>query len=265
MNQHRSLLVLVAVVLGTAACCFAAAPRPLKVFILAGQSNMEGQAVADLDGKDYNDGKGTLAFLMRDPAKSPLFKHLKDAQGRWAVREDVWVRYKPEQGPVKAGPLTLGFTVYGGRHHFGPELQLGHVLGDHFDDQVLLIKTAWGGKSLYRDFRPPSTGGTVGPYYTKMLADIREALAELKTDFPGTYRTRGAAYGYKGEYDLALADYNKAIEMSPDDALAYKGRAKIYFDKGEYEKAWLDVEKAEAFGTKAEPEFIEKLKKASGR
>ena len=69
MNQRRSLLVLVTVVLWTAACCFAAPPKPLKVFVLAGQSNMEGQAVADLDGKDYNDGQGTLAFLMRDPAK----------------------------------------------------------------------------------------------------------------------------------------------------------------------------------------------------
>ena len=58
----------------------AAAPKPLQVFILAGQSNMEGQAVADLAGKDYNDGKGTLAFLMRDPAKASLLKHLQDAQ-----------------------------------------------------------------------------------------------------------------------------------------------------------------------------------------
>ena len=57
-------------------------------------------------------------------------------------------------------------------------------MGDHFHNQVLLIKTAWGGKSLYKDFRPPSSGGDVGPYYTKMLADIREALANLKTDFP---------------------------------------------------------------------------------
>ena len=42
--------------------------KPLKVFILAGQSNMEGQAVVDLAGKDYNDGKGTLVSLMNDPA-----------------------------------------------------------------------------------------------------------------------------------------------------------------------------------------------------
>ena len=58
-----------------------AAPKPLKVFILAGQSNMEGQAVVDLEGKDYNQGQGTLATLMRDPAKAPMFKHLKDAPG----------------------------------------------------------------------------------------------------------------------------------------------------------------------------------------
>ena len=154
---------------------------------------MEGQAVADLEGKDYNQGRGTLNLLMRDPAKAPLLRHLKDDQGRWTVRDDVWVRYKPEHGPVKAGPLTLGFTVYGGRHHFGPELQFGHVMGDHFDNQVLLVKTAWGGKSLYRDFRPPSSGGAVGPYYTKMLTDIREALANLKTDFPS----------YDGGYELA--------------------------------------------------------------
>ena len=47
--------------------------KPLKVFLLVGQSNMEGQAVVGLAGKDYNDGKGTLAVLMRDPAKAPMF------------------------------------------------------------------------------------------------------------------------------------------------------------------------------------------------
>ena len=158
--------------------------QPIKIFILAGQSNMEGQGVVDLEGKDYNDGKGTLVQLMRDPEKSAMFKHFKDARGEWVVRDDVWVRYQRERGPLLHGPLGFGFSVYGDAHHFGPELQFGHVVGDHFTNQVLLIKTAWGGKSLYEDFRPPSSGGEVGPYYTKMLAEIREALANLKTDFP---------------------------------------------------------------------------------
>jgi hypothetical protein len=191
----RQCLVLLALVLvGPIAPRAAAAPKPLKVFILAGQSNMEGQAVADLDGKDYNGGKGTLKRLLKDPAKARRFQHLVDDKGGWSVRRDVWVRYRPEKGPLKKGPLSVGFTPYGGKHHFGPELQFGHVLGEHFDNQVLLIKTAWGGKSLYQDFRPPSSGGAVGPCYTKMLAEVREALENLKKDFPG--------YDGKG-YELA--------------------------------------------------------------
>ncbi len=167
---------------------------PLKVFILAGQSNMEGQAVTDLTGKDYNEGRGTLASLMADPVKGAIFKHLKDADGKWAVREDVWVRYQREKQALLAGPLTCGFSIYGDSHHFGPELQFGHVVGNALSNQVLLIKTAWGGKSLGIDFRPPSSGGTVGPYYALMIAQIHEALANMKTDFPG--------YDGKG-YELA--------------------------------------------------------------
>ena len=179
------LLMLSAIVSAHCLGAEAAGPSPLKVFILAGQSNMEGQAVVDLDGPDYNDGNGTLARLLRDPAKAPRSAHLRDARGKWVVRDDVWVRYQRENAPLLHGPLTIGFSVYGDAHHFGPELQFGWVIGEFFTNQVLLLKTAWGGKSLCRDFRPPSSGGQVGPYYTKMLAEVREALANLKTDFPG--------------------------------------------------------------------------------
>jgi len=161
-----------------------AGTSPVKVFILAGQSNMEGQAVVDLTGKDYNEGRGTLATLMSDPAKAPMLKHLKGADGKWTVRDDVWVRYQREGAPLLAGPLSVGFSVYGDPHHFGPELQFGHVIGDCFQNQVLLVKTAWGGKSLFKDFRPPSSGGAVGPYYTRMIAEVRAAMANVKTDFP---------------------------------------------------------------------------------
>ena len=43
---------------------------PVRVFILAGQSNMEGQAVVDLAGRDYNEGKGTLSKLLENPEKA---------------------------------------------------------------------------------------------------------------------------------------------------------------------------------------------------
>ena len=185
MQIRAGGLVLVWLVVVSMSASGAERAKPVKVFILAGQSNMEGQAVADLEGRDYNDGKGTLKVLMREPSKQKMLAHLADERGRWTVRDDVWVRYQREGQPLLKGPLSVGYAIYGGGHHFGPELQFGFVVGDRFEEQVLLIKTAWGGKSLAVDFRPPSSGGRTGVYYEKMINEVREALGRLKEDFPG--------------------------------------------------------------------------------
>lgn len=161
----------------------AAEAKTLRVIVLAGQSNMEGQAVVDLEGNDYNGGKGTLVDVLRRPELATRFHSLRDRHGNWTVLDSVWVRYQREAAPLLQGPLGIGFSVYGDAHHFGPELELGHVLGRGLGDPVLLIKTAWGGKSLYRDFRPPSSGN-VGASYLKMIAEIRDALAHLPKEFP---------------------------------------------------------------------------------
>ncbi len=159
----------------------------VQVYILAGQSNMEGQGVVDLDHpRHYNGGKGILKNVMAKPENRARYAHLKDANGSWSVRDDVFVRFRNRSG-VLAGGLTIGYTGYGtptGRHHIGPELQIGHQLGDATEQPVLLIKTAWGGKSLYKDFRPPSAGGETGEYYQKMLTEVQEALDNIDNDFP---------------------------------------------------------------------------------
>lgn len=262
-------IILLAAILTAAAHAGQPGKSPVKVFVLAGQSNMEGQAVVDLDGKNYNDGKGTLKFLLNDPAKAPLLKHLKDDAGQWAVREDVWVRYKPEKSAAKAGPLAFGFTPYGDKHHFGPELQIGHVLGDHFENQVLLIKTAWGGKSLYKDFRPPSSGGEVGPYYTLMLKDIRESLANLKSEFPSYdgagYELAGFIW-YQGWNDgcepkTAVPEYEKNLVNLIHDVRRDLNAPTLPIVIGELTGAWVKapaafdgVRKAQA-GAASLPEF----------
>ena len=152
---------------------------PIKVFILAGQSNMEGQGVVSMDHPDhYNGGKGNLEWAMKNSPSAGMMKHLKNKDGEWVVRDDVEISFKAK-GEVRKGGLTVGYTGYGGASHIGPELQFGHVVGDHFEEPVLLIKTAWGGKSLYVDFRPPSSGGQVGPFYTHMVEEIRAALKAL--------------------------------------------------------------------------------------
>lgn len=248
MNMFVRLFVVLGVIGCAGSCVGASGPQPLKVFLLVGQSNMEGQAVVDLTGKDYNDGRGTLEYLLRDAAKAPRLKHLQDDQGRWTVRNDVWVRYKLEDGRVLAGPLTVGFTVYGDRHHFGPELQFGHVMGDYFDNQVLLIKTAWGGKSLYRDFRPPSAGGVVGPYYTRMLADVQEALANLEKDFPGfagNYEIAGCVW-YQGwndgcEPETAVPQYEQNLVHFMQDVRKDLGCPRLPFVIGELTGPWVDA------------------------
>lgn len=266
----RELLLVTAVVFLFPAGLMA---KPLKVFILAGQSNMEGQAVVDLDGKDYNDGKGTLKALFNDPVKARLLRHLKNYKGEWAVRENVWVRYQREKGPLLAGPLSLGFSVYGDKHHFGPELQFGHVIGDHCGGQVLLIKTAWGGKSLYKDFRPPTSGGTIGPYYTKMLEDIRAALANLKKDFPKYdgqgYELAGFVW-YQGWNDgvdpkHAVPEYEQNLVNLIEDLRRDLKTPKLPVIIGELTGPWVEAPGAWATLRKAQaaaaarPEFTDNV------
>lgn len=181
MKSVTPAAVLALSILGSG-CAAPARPgdAPVKVFILAGQSNMEGQGVVSMDdAKNYNGGKGNLVWSMEHSQSAAMMKHLKDAKGQWVVREDVQISFKVRD-QVRQGGLTIGYTGYGGSSHIGPELQFGHVMGDFFEEPVLLIKTAWGGKSLYKDFRPPSSGGETGPFYMKMLEEVREALAGFK-------------------------------------------------------------------------------------
>ncbi|MDE0960984.1 MAG: M28 family peptidase [Planctomycetota bacterium] len=157
---------------------------PIQVFLLAGQSNMEGHAVVDLVHEEhYNGGRGTLIRLLDDPSMAKRMGHLRK-DGEWTKRDDVLVRYRTGNDVLKSGPLSIGYAVYDDLHHFGPELQIGHRLGDANEAPVLLIKTCWGGKSLHVDFRPPSAGGETGPYYTQMVKEYREALAAIETEFP---------------------------------------------------------------------------------
>jgi alpha-galactosidase len=146
---------------------------PVKVFILAGQSNMEGKAKV-----------AVLEYQSGQPATRSLFEHLRK-DGKWVERDDVWIRFLDRKGK-----LTVG---YGSPGCIGPELEFGTVVGDHYAEQVLLIKTAWGGRSLYRDFRPPSAGLPAPAVLGKMLAEQQKrkpdaTLADVKESFGASYR-----------------------------------------------------------------------------
>jgi tetratricopeptide (TPR) repeat protein len=61
---------------------------------------------------------------------------------------------------------------------------------------------------------------------------------------PKAYLGRADAYYEKGSYDMAVADYNKAIELKPDDAEAYNNRGNVYYVKGNHDQAIADYNKA---------------------
>ena len=73
------LLAITALLLGHS---LAAEKKPLKVFILAGQSNMEGHARIE-----------TFDYVGDDPATAPLLKMMRDADGKPRVADHVWISY----------------------------------------------------------------------------------------------------------------------------------------------------------------------------
>ena len=87
------------------------------------------------------------------------------------------------------------------------------------------------------------------------------SLPETSVD----YYNRGKAYASKGQYDQAISDFNKAIEIDPGFATAYNNRGIAYFYKREYDKAWEDVRKAQGLGYQVHPGFLNDIRKASGR
>jgi hypothetical protein len=142
-----------------------AAAKPLKVFILAGQSNMQGHAKVS-----------TFDSLAGDPKTAPLLKEMLDKDGKPKVCEKVWITSVGCLGDAysdlkeQKGKLTAGFGA-GGENNIGPEFTFGLTMEKRLNEPVLIIKTSWGGRSLHTDFRPPSAGPFVLPKETQELWD----------------------------------------------------------------------------------------------
>ena len=207
MTRVRLALTLVAAAALAGACAakvpesaftkdpYPAEDGPIQVFILAGQSNMQGHAALR-----------TVEYLVYNKETAPEYEHLKDRMGAWVERRDVWVWTTDGE---RAGYLKPGFGA--NEWKIGPELGFGWTVGERLGKQVLLLKTCWGGKSVRRDFLSPSSGlptdealqeelekarkktpdttlddikGRYGVYYRKMLEHTRDVLGRLPELFP---------------------------------------------------------------------------------
>ena len=199
--------------------------KKLKVFILVGQSNMEGHARTE-----------TFDHIGDDPATAPLLKQMRGPDGKPRVCDRVWISYFTGKFDGSAngegvGKLTAGFgarganpTEDGGK--IGPEFTFGLTMEAAYDGPILLIKTAWGGRSLFYNFRPPSAGvfprsaddiaknrnpeADSGHFYRLMIGHVKKVLADPKRVCPeydpaAGYEIAGFVW-FQGFNDLVSRD-----------------------------------------------------------
>ena len=147
-------LATAAILLSMCTACAGAKPKPLKVYILAGQSNMTGMVKTS-----------TFEHIKMDPETAKDFEALFDEDGDPVVLDEVYVSCWPKGDNEAKGPLAPRFGAGAGETNdsIGPEYPFGVYMHKALDEPVLIIKTAKGGQSLYDDFRPPSAGEWVPP------------------------------------------------------------------------------------------------------
>src|SRR5215467_2582742 len=75
---------------------------------------------------------------------------------------------------------------------------------------------------------------------TRLIASGRYKGRDLAI----TYRNRGYAWRYKGDFDRAIADYDQAIGFDPKDALAYNNRGNAWGAKDDLDRAVADYDQA---------------------
>jgi hypothetical protein len=187
------------------------ATKPLKVFILAGQSNMQGHAQVS-----------TFAPMGLDPKTAPLLREMCNADGSPRVCEQVWISSIGSADEEQVGRLTAGFGSGARGPKIGPEFTFGLTMEKVLDEPILIIKTAWGGRSLNTDFRPPSAGpyefnaaqleglnkqgkdidamnadkaNLTGRNYRLMIDHVKSVLADIERVYP--------EYDSKMGYELA--------------------------------------------------------------
>ena len=211
--MKRQILLLVVGGLAICGTAMQAAGGPLKVYLLVGQSNMQGHAQVR-----------TFDHIGMDPKTAPILKAIRNADGTPKVCQNVWISSVDPAAPEgeRHGRLTAGYGASGRDTKIGPELTFGIYMQQHVDEPILVIKTAWGGKSLNTDFRPPSAGPyefnaqqlenlkkqgkdlvqakadrakKTGQYYRLMMEHINKVLGDIKRVYP--------AHDAKEGYELA--------------------------------------------------------------
>lgn len=160
-----------------------AAARDYDVYILAGQSNMDGRGnTADLDKPFAAPQTGTLIYYT-NPANPDKERETKVSSG--------WTELAPGYS-IGPGAREKGLRS----KTFGPEVSFASAIAKAVpsDNPIAIIKIARGGTNLHTDWAPD------GYMYKALLAEIRVAMNLLEADGRHTATIRGVVW-HQGESD----------------------------------------------------------------
>ena len=118
-NSLRCLPVMAA--LTTLIASAAPAEPPVRIYLLVGQSNMQGKGAIE------GEGNHTLRHIVENDANKE-YQFLITEDGEWVEREDVWIYLDQVPRKSKFGGLEPGYGSSDGQ--IGPELSFGHKMGD---------------------------------------------------------------------------------------------------------------------------------------
>jgi len=157
--------------------------KPVKVFILMGQSNML--------------GFGNLGQLKGIAADQ--YPYLVDDEGNWNVRKDVRNVF------FNNGGLSHNDWMAADNRgdKFGPDIGIGNYLGHAIDGPVMILKSCVGNRALGWDLLPPSAVGT-GANGQSYQGDSESSNRMVKADREGWYAGL--------QYDLDVGVAQDALE-----------------------------------------------------
>ncbi len=181
--------------------------KPVKVFILMGQSNMVG--FGKIAGADKED---TLEYATK---KAGLYPYLIDEAGNWTTRNDVRnVRVMVGKGGGMGVQNNEWLTIKG--KAIGPEVGIGHELGHLLAEPVMVLKSCIGNRSLGWDLLPRGSAGyehtsvdkKSGQQKSYVYAGYKESPLKWEK---GSTPERGGWYAGK-QYDDDVANAKKVLE-----------------------------------------------------
>ncbi|MEN9576572.1 MAG: Virginiamycin lyase [Verrucomicrobiota bacterium] len=210
----------------------AAEKKPLQVFILAGQSNMQGHAKVS-----------TFEHIGMDPTTKPMLAEMLGADGKPKVCERVWISSIGCAEAEQTGKLTAGFGASGEK--IGPEFSFGLYMEKFTDAPILLIKTSWGGKSLNTDFRSPSAGPYV--FNETQLAAFQKQGKDVAAMQAEKAKATGVSYRLMVEHVKSVLGDLKRVVPSYDAAQGYELAGFAWF------QGWNDMVDGSTYPNREKP------------